>query len=283
MNTSLRKSADNKFEEGFAKLMNNSFFGKTCEDVRKYRDVKIVLDKKKAEKLISRPSLEQCKIYEENLVALQLKRKNVTLNKPRYIGMSVLEISKLIMYDFHYDFIMKNYPGSKLLFSDTDSFCYWIPSEANIDETIIGKSDWFDFSNFPQDHPNFDTINKLIPGKFKDEMGGTVIIEFCGLRSKMYSIKLLNGWEKKAGKGILTEVKKNQITHEDYKTALFRRKQMVHVGTKILNQNHNLYTAEVKKISLSPFNDKKFILWDGEEYTTYSFAHYKTKDVPMEN
>ena len=283
LNTSLRKSANNKFEEGFAKLMNNSFFGKTCEDVRKYRDVKIVLDKKKAEKLISRPSLEQCKIYEENLVALQLKRKNVTLNKPRYIGMSVLEISKLIMYDFHYDFIMKNYPGSKLLFSDTDSFCYWIPSEANIDETIIGKSDWFDFSNFPQDHPNFDTINKLIPGKFKDEMGGTVIIEFCGLRSKMYSIKLLNGWEKKAGKGILTEVKKNQITHEDYKTALFRRKQMVHVGTKILNQNHNLYTAEVKKISLSPFNDKKFILWDGEEYTTYSFAHYKTKDVPMEN
>ena len=113
-------------------------------------------------------------------------------------------------------------------------------------------------------------------------MGGGTIIEFYGLRSKMYSIKLLNGWEKKTGKGILTKVKKNQITHEDFKTTLFKRIQMVHVGTKIVNQNQNLYTADVKKISLSPFNDKKYILWDGEEYTTYSFAHYKTLDVAME-
>ena len=97
--------------------MNNSFFGKTCEDVRKYRDVKIVLDEKKARKLISRPSLEQCKIYEENLVAIQLKRNKVILNKPSYIGLTVLEISKLIMYDFHYDFIMKKFPGAKLLFT----------------------------------------------------------------------------------------------------------------------------------------------------------------------
>mgnify|MGYP006255424249 CR=1 FL=1 len=81
--------------------------------------------------------------------------------------MSVLEISKLIMYDFHYDFIMKKYPDSKLLFTDTDSFCYWIPTEANIDESLIGRSDWFDYSNFPQDHPNFVTINKLIPGNSK--------------------------------------------------------------------------------------------------------------------
>ena len=283
LNTFLRKSSDNKFEEGFAKLMNNSFFGKTCEDVRKYKNVKIILDEKKAKRLISKPTLEQCKIYEENLVAVQLKRNKVTLNKPRYIGMSVLEISKILMYDFHYDFIMKKYPEAKLLFTDTDSFCYWIPSDSSIDDEIKERTDWFDFSNFPKNHPNYDIINKLVPGMFKDEMGGEIIVEFCGLRSKMYSIKLLNGWEKKTGKGILSEVKNNQITHEDYKTVLFRRKQMVHKGTKILSANHNLYTADVKKISLSPFNDKKFILWNGEEYTTYSFGHYKTKDVSMEH
>ena len=181
--------------------MNNCFFGKTCEDVRKYRDVKIVLDEKKARKLISRPSLEQCKIYEEILVAIQLKRNKVILNKSRYIGLSVLDISKLIMYDFHYDFIMKKFPGAKLLFTDTDSFCYWIPTEVDIDESIVGRTDWFDLSNFPKDHPNYDAINKLIPGKFKDEMGGAVIMEFVGLRAKMYSIKLLNGWEKKTENG----------------------------------------------------------------------------------
>ena len=103
-----------------------------------------------------------------------------------------------------------------------------------------------------------------------------------GLRAKMYSIKLLNGWEKKTGKGILTEVKKNQITHEDYKTTLFQRRQMMHKGTKIVKRNHNLYTADVKKISLSPFNDKKYILCDGEEYTTFSLGHYSYIDVAME-
>ena len=77
-------------------------------------------------------------------------------------------------------------------------------------------------------------------------------------------------------------MKKNEITHKDVKTTLLKRIQMVHVGTKIVNQNHNLYTADVKKMSLSPFNDKKYILWDGEEYTTFSFAHYKTLDVAME-
>jgi len=84
-------------------------------------------------------------------------------------------------------------PGSKLLFTNTDSFCYWIPTDSSIDDEIKERTDWFDFSNFPKNHPNYDIINKLVPGMFKDEMGGEIIVEFCGLRSKMYSIKLLNG------------------------------------------------------------------------------------------
>ena len=101
--------------------------------------------------------------------------------------------------------------------------------------------------------------------------------EFYGDKSFSYGGKyrLYDNFDK-------SEVKNNQITHEDYKTVLFRRKQMVHKGTKKLSANHNLYTADVKKISLSPFNDKKFILWNGEEYTIYTFGYYKTKDVSME-
>ena len=97
--------------------------------------------------------------------------------------MSILEISKLIMYEFHYDFIMDKYPGTKLLFTDTDSFCYWIPSETNVYDDIRGNEEWFDFSNYPLHHPNFDNdVNHLIPGKMKDEMGGELIVEFVGLR-----------------------------------------------------------------------------------------------------
>ena len=209
-----------------------------------------------------RPSLEQCKIYEENLVAIQLKRNKVILNKPRYIGLSVLEISKLIMYDFHYDFIMKKFPGAKLLFTDTDSFCYWIPTEVDIDETIVGRTDWFDFSNLPQNHPNYDAINKLVPGKFKDEMGGAVIIEFVGLRAKMYSILAAN-INKKTAKGTLTIVKEKEIRHGDYRTTLFKEEQMLHKQTRITQKDHELFTVEAKKTSLSPFNDKKWITRDG--------------------
>ena len=135
--------------------------------------------KKKAKRLISKPTLEQCKIYEENLVAVQLKRNKVTLNKPRYIGMSVLEISKILMYDFHYDFIMKKYPGSKLLFTDTDSFCYWIPSDSSIDDEIKERTDWFDFSNFPKNHPNYDIINKLVPECLKMKWEVKLLLSFA--------------------------------------------------------------------------------------------------------
>ena len=106
-------------------------------------------------------------------------------------------------------------------------------------------------------------------------LGGIFIDEFCGLRSKMYSMRLGNGEEKKTAKGVLSEIKNNQITHDDYKTVLFHKHEMTHIGTKICQKDHQLYTANVKKISLSPFNDKKYIIWDGLEYTTFSFGHHK--------
>ena len=116
LNTQLRQRASSKFEENLFKLMNNSFFGKTCEDVRKYRDVKIAMTEKRVRKLVARPTVKQWKIYEENLAAIQIKRSTVELNKPRYIGMCIIDISKIVMYKFHYDYVMKKFPGKQLLF-----------------------------------------------------------------------------------------------------------------------------------------------------------------------
>ena len=278
LNTRLRQEAKNKFQQNFAKLMNNSFFGKTCEDVRKYKDFKIALTERRASKLINKPTCKRSKIYGENLVTFQLQRDSITMNKPRYIGQAILDISKTVMYKFHYDFIMENFPETELLFTDTDSFCYFIPTEENLYEFIKGKTEWFDFSNYPKDHPNYDTTNYLIPGKFKDEMGGTFIEEFCGLRSKMYSILIFGGDTKKAANGVFNQIKNDEITHDDYKECLIYQEPRFHEGMKILQIDHQLFTAMVAKKTLNPYNDKKYIYLDDEnDYKSLSYGHYKLR------
>ena len=252
----------------------HTLIGKTCEDVRKHRDVRLVRTEKKAKKLVAKPQYLQHVVYSESFAAIQLKKTVVKLDKPRYIGMCILDISKLVMYEFHYEFIMPKYPGTKLLFTDTDSFCYWIPSESNIYEDIKGDEKRFDFSNYPMDHPNFDDdINHLKPGMMKDEMGGQLILEFVGLRAKMYSILNADGANKKTAKGVITQVKNDVITHEDFKTSLYERKKFMHIGTKIVQINHQLCTANVTKVTLSPFNDKKWIKREEDEFTSYSFGN----------
>ena len=242
--------------------------------MRKHRDVRIARNDVKAKKLIARPQYKQHTIYEENMVAIQLKKTVVNLNKPRYIGMCILDLSKLVMYRYHYEFIMPKYPGTKLLFTDTDSLCYHIPSKSDIYADFKGNQEWFDFSNYDVNHPNFDSdVNYLVPGKMKDETEGIPIIEFVGLRAKMYSIKTPGvKMDKMRAKGVIKAVTKKQITHEDFKTSLFEKKQFMHTGTKIMQKKHQLYTADIRKVSLSPFNDKKWITRDGDNFISHSFG-----------
>ena len=175
LNTNLRRQATCKFDEDQAKLMNNSYFGKTCEDVRKYTEVKICVNKEEIEKLSKKENCDGWRIYNENLAAVVMKRNVVTLNKPRYIGTAVLGMSKEIMYDFHYNYIKKDYPNAELLFTDTDSFCYKIEADRDIYKDIKGNQ-WYDFSNYDENHTNFDDSKKLIPGYFKDEFGGRFLL-----------------------------------------------------------------------------------------------------------
>ena len=112
-------------------------------------------------------------------------------------------------------------------------------------------------------------------------MGGKPIREFVGLRSKMYSILTEDGSTKKTGKGILTVVKDKEITHENYKDTLFEKKQMHHKMPKIMQKDHSMYTADVMKTSLSPFNDKKWISREGDKFKTYSFGHYQIEEEEL--
>jgi len=197
-NTALRAKAKNDFEKDLYKLMNNSVFGKTMENLRKRQRVSIVQpinNPKKYKKLTSDPSFKSRRIFSENLVAIHRRKTEVNLNRPTYIGMCVLDLSKLCMYKFYYDTLKTKY-GSKvnLCYTDTDSLLIQVQTD-DINADLIDMADQFDFSDYPINHPVRQALgeekikaNKKIPGLFKDEVNGAIIAEFIGLRPKMYSI-----------------------------------------------------------------------------------------------
>ena len=225
-NTEKRKNAKNAFEKDFFKLMNNSVFGKTMENIRKRVDVRLVTDEKKLLKITSKPTYFSSKIFNENLVAVHKIKETLTLNRPAYVGMCILDLSKTLMYDFHYNYIKDKYGDkAKLLFTDTDSLTYEIEAK-DVYQDFWDDKHKFDNSDYPEHSPYYDKTNKKVIGKFKDEAAGISICEFVGLRSKMYSYMKDNQKGGKTAKGIKKNVIKNNIMHDDYKETLFNNKQM---------------------------------------------------------
>ena len=276
LNTKLRTEAKNEFEKNFFKLMNNSVFGKTMENIRNRVDVKLVNNKKQAEKLSAKPNYKHCNIFSENLVAIHMKMTNLDFDKPVYLGMCILDLSKTLMYDFHYNYIKKKYGDkAKLLLTDTDSLMYEIQTEDFYKDISGDVKDRFDTSNYPFDHPSgiLSGFNKKVLGMFKDEVNGDIIDEFVGLRAKLYSYKMFEGEESKKCKGVKKSVVKKSITHEDYKTCLTTGNEQLRKQNIIRSYKHEVYTEEVNKIALSANDDKRYILEDG--INTLALRHYK--------
>lgn len=281
LNTELRQKAKSQFEQDFFKLLNNSIFGKTLEDTEKRLNVKLVNQwaeignktKKRfcAEQLIARPNFHSSSIFTENFVAIQLRPEKITLDKPIYIGFSVLEISKSHMYDFHYS-IMKPFYGDniKMCYTDTDSFLYSIQTHDVYKDIKHHFKQYFDTSNYSENNIHGITKqNKKVPGLFKDELGGQLLVEFVGLRSKLYCIKTEN-MELKKAKGTKKSVVK-KICFRDYKTvlddsSLLRKKNMIFKSLK-----HEIFTQSLNKVALSYNDDKRIIL--NNKIDTISWGH----------
>ncbi|XP_068691018.1 uncharacterized protein [Montipora foliosa] len=271
-NTEKRTNAKNTFEKDFFKLMNNSTFGKTMENIRKRVDVRLVTNEKKLLKMAAKPTYVSNKIFNENLVAVHKIKETLTLNRPAYVGMCVLDLSKTLMYDFHYNYMKQKYGSkTKLLFTDTDSLTYEIETN-DVYQDFWNNKDKFDNSDYSQDSQYFDRTNKKVIGKFKDETAGMPITEFVGLRSKMYSYIKDNDKGGKTAKGIKKNIIKNNITNENYKNVLFNNKQIHHTMKTIRSSNHQLGSYEINKVSLSCFDDKRYILKNG--ITSYAYGHY---------
>ena len=276
LNTNLRANANNEFEKDFFKLMNNSVFGKTMENIRNRVDIRLVNSEAKAKKLAAKPNFKHCNIFDENLVAIHMKKTKLVFNKPVYLGMCILDLSKTLMYDFHYNYIKNKFNDkAKLLFTDTDSLAYEIETEdfyKDISGDVAGK---FDTSNFPSDHPSGIEVgcNKKVVGMFKDEAGGKIISEFVGLRAKLYAYKMHEGKEEKRCKGVKKAVVKRSINFEDYKTCLFTGKPQTRTMNVIRSHRHELFTEEINKIALSANDDKRVILEDGIH--TLAYGHWR--------
>ena len=188
-NTEKRKNADNDFEKDFFKLMINSVYGKTMENLRKRINVRLVSNEKDFLKYTCRPTYVTHKIFDKDYAAIHETKLVLILNKPVYVGFTVLELSKWMMYDFHSNFIKKDF-DAELLFTDTDSLAYETRSE-NIYDKFFKRKYLFDFRNYSKDLKFYDDSNKKVIGKMKVKMGVIIIDKFIGLKSKMYAIKKL--------------------------------------------------------------------------------------------
>ena len=172
--------------------MNNSVFGKTMENIRKRSNVYLETDPDHFLRQTAKPTYKGCKIFHENLVAVNMMKSRLILNKPVYVGMCILDLSKTLMYDFHYNFIKEKYgENAILLFSDTDSVCYLIITEG-VYEDLDKHRGLFDNSDYPESSKFFFKENKKVIGKFKDETAGKPITEFAGTKPKMYSFTTEN-------------------------------------------------------------------------------------------
>ena len=272
-NTRLRQLAKDQARSDQCKLMNNAIFGKSMENVRKYKRIELVTSKQRFQKLTKDPLYIRHSVFSEDLVAVHREKRAALLNKPIAIGFSILDISKVLMYEYHYEYMMPKYgpDRARLLFTDTDSLCYEVQTD-DIYADMAEDADRFDFSNYDKDHPNYSLINKKVVGKMKDEDGGKAAIQFAGLRSKMYSILAGDKEEKKRAKGVKKYVVKKSIRHEDYVNVIENGVIMRHEMTMFRSWLHQMFTVQCVKVSLSAFDNKRFLLSDG--ISSYSYGHY---------
>lgn len=283
LNTRLRQSATTSFEKDFFKLLNNSVFGKTIENRRKQVTIKLVTtwnDSSNktnkyigAEKILIKSNVKTVSVFSENFVAVHLSPEKIQLDRPIYIGFTVLEFAKQHLYKFHYDFMKNKYnTHAKLCYTDTDSLLYHVYTD-DFYKDIKNDLTKFDTSNFDDNNPyGMPKLNAKVPGLFKDELGGSIITEFVGLRAKLYCLKSFKTTIKKA-KGVTKPVT-NRLEIYDYKRALYSKDTVSQKMNMIKSIKHVLYSQQVNKVVLNSKDDKRQILFNNIE--TLPWGHCST-------
>jgi hypothetical protein len=279
LNTKLRQNGTSEFEKDFFKLMNNSVYGKTIENVLKRQDIKFCCERKKALRYVKKINFKRETIFTKNLVALHMNRLQVKYNKPIYAGFCVLEMSKWRMFKFVYEYLKPKW-GDKVevVQTDTDGLMLHIKTEDFYEDIKNDIDKWFDTSNFSEDNRfGIKPKNKMKLGCFKIETGENIVTIFIGLRAKMYcyTIEHQDRTElKKREKGVPGHIT-NSHQLLIWKKVLDNETQTYATYNMIKSEKLNVYTIEQTKVALSNFDDKRYILDDG--YTTLAHGHYRIR------
>ena len=272
-NTKLRTAAKNDFEKDFYKLMNNSVFGKTMENIGRHRDIKLVNNKKEYLKTVMKPNFKSGTLLGENLMCCEMGKIKVVMNKPVYLGQAILDLSKIIMYEFHHDYVVPKYGDKiKLCYMDTDSYVYDIKTEDFYKDIAEDVETRFDTSAYTSNRPLPIGKNKKVIGLMKDQLGRGIMKEFAALRAKMYSY-IDDKTELKKCKGIKKCVIKREIKFKGYKRCLFEGINIYKSQLLFRSDKYEIKTFEVNKLALNSQDDKRISI---DLIASYAMGHYKT-------
>ena len=283
LNTELRKKAKTDLEKEFYKLMNNSVYGKTMENVRNRMKIDLITDDVNPERLrrlIADVNYKGFHDFGCGVAAIHRHQKRLILNKPIAVGTCVLDLSKLLMYNFWYGEIKSKYgKRAQLCYTDTDSLLFEVVTP-DVYADMAASSHLYDLGDYPKDHPLHSDENKKVLGKMKDEMNGVPLLEFIGLRPKMYSLLDLHMHEKKRAKGVPSSiVRDTAFNHELYRESLFKEIETEHSSYAIRSKNHQLGLYAITKKTLCPFDSKKYICKDKVRMFSYGYNPVKKHSI----
>ena len=275
LNTRYGKDAKNEFEKDFFKLMNYSVFGKTMERIRNHKNMKLMTNDKKYLKYVMKPNFKDGYPFSKHLFAVEIEKAEIKMNKLVYLGQAILDLSKTLMYEFHYDYMRPKY-GSKvsLCYMNTDSFVYERETEDFYKDIAKDVEKRFNTSGYSKDDDRPVPIgtNKKVIGLMKDELGGKIMTEFVALRAKMYAYRKIDKEvEEKRRKGTKKCVVSEGLTFNDYKTCLFDGETIYREQMLFENKKHEIYTVNKHKIALNRDDDKR--IGKGDGITTLARGH----------
>ena len=254
--------------------MDNAVLGKTTENIRKHRDIKLVTTGRKINKLVSETNHHTMNYISEDLFIIEMKKTKVKMNKPMHSGLSVLDISKILMYEFWYDYMKPKYKNRVKCYMDTDSLVMNIKTNDFYKDIANDVDKRFDNSNYEENRPLPTRKNEKVIGLMKDELGGKIITEFVILRPKSYSYLTDDGKIDKKAKGTKKCVTKRMIKFDDYKNCLLKDKVLLKSQQRFISKKHDVYTEDINKIALRNDDDKRMV--SSDKITSYPYG-YKGK------
>ena len=253
--------------------MCNAVFNKSMEQVRNHRDIRLVTTNMKRCQLFSEPNYHTTKRFSEDLIAIEMKKTEIKMNKPIYLGLAILDISKALMYEFWYDYLKPKYDNNMgLCYMDNVSFIFHVETEDFYKDISNDVDNRFDTSAYSKDlnRPLPIGKNKKVLGMMKDELCGKVMIHFCASRAKTYSYLDYDGKDEKKAKGTKKCVIKKKIKFDDYRACLFNDNPVSRSQEVFKSELHDVYTLKLNKIALNSNGDKRLQTYD--KMATYPYG-----------